>query len=95
MFFIVKFKLNFQFWYVLVHSKHIFPKKKVISDIKLVDEYPNGYQTTFLPTHEVCAGHYELWWVVRTRWGQKKQFVNLNLKIQKNKKFNEIIYLFI
>mmetsp|Transcript_109231 Transcript_109231/g.308095 ORF Transcript_109231/g.308095 Transcript_109231/m.308095 type:complete len:241 (-) Transcript_109231:156-878(-) len=29
----------------------------------------NGYRTTRVPTHRLCSGSYELWWVVRTRSG--------------------------
>jgi len=43
---------------------------RVIADVS-IDQvtFPNGYQTTRIPTYQLCRGPYELWWVVRTRSG--------------------------
>ena len=41
----------------------------VVSDTQIKKEYADGYQTDFVPTHKVCAGDYELWWVVRSPAG--------------------------
>lgn len=57
----------------------------ILSQTRLLGEYPSGFRTTTLPltfrgdrTRTVCAGTYELWWVQRTRY---------NFIVQKKKTF--------
>ncbi|CAD7967290.1 unnamed protein product [Amoebophrya sp. A25] len=50
-----------------IHRKdQVYP---VIVDVRITDDMPNGFQTTFLGTANLCVGDYELWFVVRTRAG--------------------------
>lgn len=46
---------------------------RVLHDVKLTNA--NGaFATTYISTASLCAGTYELWWVVRTRSGPYVQF---------------------
>eukprot|EP00386_Alphamonas_edax_P002124 GDKI01006382.1.p1 GENE.GDKI01006382.1~~GDKI01006382.1.p1 ORF type:complete len:228 (+),score=67.34 GDKI01006382.1:95-778(+) len=42
--------------------------------VELTEEWPVGYNTLFVPTYMLCAGAYEFWWVVRTRYGPYVQY---------------------
>ncbi|CEG35708.1 RxLR-like protein [Plasmopara halstedii] len=57
----------------------------ILSQTRLMRQYPNGFRTTTLPlffrgdrARTVCMGDYEIWWVQRTR---------SNFIVQKKKKF--------
>ncbi|ETI42649.1 hypothetical protein F442_12175 [Phytophthora nicotianae P10297] len=57
----------------------------ILSQTRLMRQYPNGFRTTTLPlffqgdrTRTICMGDYEIWWVQRTRY---------NFIVQKKKKF--------
>ncbi|KAG1709606.1 hypothetical protein DVH05_020264 [Phytophthora capsici] len=57
----------------------------ILSQTRLLGQYPNGFRTTTLPlffrgdrTRTVCTGDYEIWWVQRTLY---------NFIVQKKKKF--------
>lgn len=59
--------------------------KLILSQTRLLGEYPSGFRTTTVPLmfrgdrqRTLCAGSYELWWVQRTRY---------NFIVQKTKKF--------
>ena len=41
---------------------------EILADVKLTKSNGN-FQTTYISTKNLCAGDYELWWVVRTRSG--------------------------
>jgi hypothetical protein len=50
--------------------------REVLADVQIDNvALPNGYMTVFLATHRLCLGHYEVWWVVRTRSGPYVQKV--------------------
>ncbi|EEY70063.1 uncharacterized protein PITG_06629 [Phytophthora infestans T30-4] len=62
--------------------------EKILSQTRLMRQYPNGFRTTTLPllfqddrTRTICMGDYEIWWVQRTRY---------NSIVQKKKKFRVI-----
>ena len=46
---------------------------EILADVKLTKSTGN-FQTAFVSTKNLCAGDYELWWVVRTRSGPYVQF---------------------
>ena len=46
---------------------------EILADVKLTKSTGN-FQTTYISTKNLCAGDYELWWVVRTRSGPYVQF---------------------
>lgn len=57
----------------------------ILSQTRLLRQYPNGFRTTTLPlffqgdrARTVCMGDYEIWWVQRTRY---------NFVVQNKKKF--------
>ncbi|KAH7459795.1 uncharacterized protein KRP23_11348 [Phytophthora ramorum] len=57
----------------------------ILSQTRLLGQYPNGFRTTTLPlffqgdrARSICMGDYEIWWVQRTRY---------NFIVQKKKKF--------
>ncbi|KAG6960987.1 hypothetical protein JG688_00009340 [Phytophthora aleatoria] len=59
--------------------------EKILSQTRLMRQYPSGFRTTTLPlffqgdrTRTICMGDYEIWWVQRTRY---------NFIAQKKKKF--------
>ncbi|KAF1318199.1 hypothetical protein FI667_g14168, partial [Globisporangium splendens] len=59
--------------------------KIILSQTRLLGEYPSGFRTTTLPlffrgdrTRTICSGNYEIWWVQRTKY---------NFIVQKKKKF--------
>jgi hypothetical protein len=43
-------------------------ERKILSDVR-VGNHAGAFTTTYIPTYSLCAGSYELWWVVRTRSG--------------------------
>jgi len=51
----------------------------IVADVRISNDLPDGYQTTYISTAELCVGNYELWFVVRTRSGPfikiRKDFV--------------------
>lgn len=49
--------------------------RKVLSDIRISSYYSVGFSTVLVDTSALCAGYYELWWVVRTRNGRIIQYV--------------------
>jgi hypothetical protein len=46
---------------------------EVLASVQL-ENAGGAFMTTYIPTTGVCAGGYELWWVVRTRSGPYVQF---------------------
>ena len=42
---------------------------EVLVDYEVSEDTSDGYKTGYIPTDRLCAGDYELWWVVRTRSG--------------------------
>merc|ERR1712118_198015 len=42
-------------------------RRQVLADLPLEEQFLSGFRTAFLPTHRLCFGQHELWWVVRTR----------------------------
>lgn len=59
--------------------------KLILSQVRLLGEYPSGFRTTTVPlffqgdrTRTICVGDYEIWWVLRTKY---------NFIVQKKKKF--------
>lgn len=46
---------------------------EILADVKL-SKGLGTFQTAFVSTQNLCAGDYELWWVVRTRSGPYVQF---------------------
>lgn len=64
---------------------HAPGNKTILSQTRLLGEYPNGFRTTTLPlffqgnrSRTICVGDYEIWWVQRTRY---------NFIIEKKKTF--------
>ncbi|GLE04992.1 hypothetical protein PINS_up013976 [Pythium insidiosum] len=60
----------------------------ILSQTRLLGEYPSGFRTTTLPlffqgdsTRTICRGDYEIWWVQRTKY---------NFIVQKKKKFRVV-----
>lgn len=60
----------------------------ILSQTRLLGEYPSGFRTTTLPlffrgdrTRTICSGSYEIWWVQRTRY---------NFIVQRKKKFEVV-----
>ena len=49
---------------------------QVLADVPLNQgDTVNGYLTTYIDTSSLCAGSYELWWVIRTKSGPYVQFI--------------------
>jgi hypothetical protein len=48
-------------------------EQAVLADVRLANA-GGAFATTYLSTASLCAGDYELWWVVRTRSGPYVQF---------------------
>mmetsp|Transcript_31508 Transcript_31508/g.54615 ORF Transcript_31508/g.54615 Transcript_31508/m.54615 type:complete len:195 (+) Transcript_31508:1941-2525(+) len=46
----------------------------VLSDKQITAYYSIGFSTILVDTSQLCAGYYELWWVVRTRTGRILQY---------------------
>ncbi len=42
---------------------------RVIDDVQITRLYESGYATEFISSKKLCAGRYEVWYVVRTRNG--------------------------
>ncbi len=42
---------------------HTPGNENVIEKFKINKYYTDGYSTMYIPTHELCAGRYELWFV--------------------------------
>ncbi|KAJ0403832.1 hypothetical protein ATCC90586_000498 [Pythium insidiosum] len=60
----------------------------ILSQTRLLGEYPSGFRTTTLPlffqgnkSRTICRGDYEIWWVQRTKY---------NFIVQKKKKFRVV-----
>jgi hypothetical protein len=47
---------------------------RVLSDKRVVEDYSVGFTTVLVDTSQLCAGYYELWWVIRTRTGRVLQY---------------------
>ena len=48
---------------------------RVIEALKITRLYRSGYSTEFISTKNLCAGRYELWFVLRSRNGRTMQHV--------------------
>jgi hypothetical protein len=46
---------------------HMPGNTKILEQYKLTKYLVNGFSTVFLPTKNLCAGRYELWYVSRIR----------------------------
>ncbi|CEM00595.1 unnamed protein product [Vitrella brassicaformis CCMP3155] len=53
---------------------HKYGDYAIESSVELRNEWPNGFESIFIPTENLCAGSYELWWVVRTPSGPYVQY---------------------
>eukprot|EP00747_Dinoflagellata_sp_TGD_P171838 gnl/TRDRNA2_/TRDRNA2_206822_c0_seq1.p1 gnl/TRDRNA2_/TRDRNA2_206822_c0~~gnl/TRDRNA2_/TRDRNA2_206822_c0_seq1.p1 ORF type:complete len:233 (+),score=22.61 gnl/TRDRNA2_/TRDRNA2_206822_c0_seq1:47-745(+) len=53
--------------YIEMHQQN---NPNVLADVRIdADTFPSGYRTVIMPTHRLCMGKHEIWWVVRTRSG--------------------------